>query len=115
MRRGEVWLVKLDPTVGDEIGKNPPAVIVSDDAVGVLALKVIVPMTEWQDYFARRRWMVKLEPNAENGLNKLSAADAFQVNSVSTERFIRQLGTLSDTEMQAITLALALVLEIELD
>ena len=114
MRRGQLWLVKFDPTVGDEIDKTRPAVIVSDDAIGVLALKVIVPMTEWQEYFARRRWMVKLEPSADNGLNKLSAADAFQVNSVSTERFVRQIGTLSDREMQAISLALAMVMGIDL-
>ena len=112
MRRGEVWMVKFDPTVGAEIGKTRPAVIVSDDNVGFLPLKVIVPMTKWQDRYHVAGWMVKLEPNAENGLSQLSAADAFQVNSVSTERFIRQLGTLSDTEMQAITLALALVMEI---
>lgn len=79
MRRGQLWLVKFDPTVGDEIGKTRPAVIVSDDAIGVLALKVIVPMTEWQESFARRRWMVRLEPSTDNGLNKLSAADASQV------------------------------------
>jgi len=44
--RGEVWLINLDPTVGQEIRKTRPAVIVSDDSVGVLPLKVIVPLTE---------------------------------------------------------------------
>ncbi|MGK7901445.1 MAG: type II toxin-antitoxin system PemK/MazF family toxin [Hormoscilla sp.] len=114
MRRGEVWLVTLDPTVGSEMGKTRPAVIVSKDAVGILPLKIIVPMTEWQEYFAELEWMVRVEPSRSNGLNKLSAADAFQLNSVSTERLIRQLGTVDETEMQAITLALALVMEIEL-
>ena len=53
--------------------------------------------------------MVQLEPNAENGLTKLSA-DAFQVRSVCQRRFVQQLGTLSETEMQEITNALAVVL-----
>jgi mRNA-degrading endonuclease toxin of MazEF toxin-antitoxin module len=47
MRRGEIWLINLDPTVGAEIMKTRPAVIVSDDAIGVLLLKVIVPITDW--------------------------------------------------------------------
>jgi hypothetical protein len=36
MGRGEVWLINLDPTVGAEIKKTRPAVIVNDDAVGIL-------------------------------------------------------------------------------
>jgi mRNA interferase MazF len=47
MRRGEVWLINLDPTVGSEIKKTRPAVIVNDDAIGILPLRVIVPITAW--------------------------------------------------------------------
>jgi mRNA interferase MazF len=112
MRRGEVWLVSFDPTTGDEIGKIRPAVIVSKDSIGLLLLKVIVPITKWQDRYVGRDWMVRLEPSAENGLSKLSAADTFQMRSLSQVRFIRQLGTLSDTAMQEITAALAIILNI---
>lgn len=114
MRRGEVWLINLDPTVGAEIKKTRLAVIVNDDAVGILPLKVIVPITEWQNRYALAPWMVRLEPDAENGLDKPSAADAFQVRSVAQERFVRRLGKLSDAAMQEITRALAVVLSIEL-
>ena len=114
MGRGEVWLINLDPTVGAEIKKTRPAVIVNDDAVGILPLKVIVPITEWKDRYAVAPWLVRLEPNAENGLDKPSTADAFQVRSVAQERFVRRLGKLSDTAMQEITRALAVVLSIEL-
>jgi mRNA interferase MazF len=114
MQRSEVWLITLDPTVGAEIKKTRPAVIVNDDAVGILPLKVIVPITDWKDRYAVAPWMVRLEPDAANGLEKPSAADAFQVRSVAQERFVRRLGKLSDTEMQAITEALAAVLSIEL-
>ena len=114
MRRGEVWLINLDPTVGAEIKKTRPAVIVSDDAIGILPLKVIVPITEWKDRYAVAPWLVRLEPDAENGLDKPSAADAFQVRSVAQERFVRRLGKLSDTTMQEVTRALAAVLSIEL-
>ena len=114
MGRGEVWLINLDPTVGAEIKKTRPAVIVNDNAVGILPLKVIVPITEWKDRYAVAPWLVRLEPNAENGLDKPSTADAFQVRSVAQERFVRRLGKLSDTAMQEITRALAVVLSIKL-
>lgn len=114
MRRGEVWLINLDPTVGAETKKTRPAVIVCDDAVGILPLKLVVPVTEWKDRYAVAPWMVRLKPDAENGLYKPSAADAFQVRSVAQERFVRRLGGLSDAAMQEITTALAVVLSIGL-
>ena len=57
MRRGEVWLINLDPTIGAEIRKNRPAVIVSSDTVGVLPLKVVVPLTDWKDHYEIAPWM----------------------------------------------------------
>lgn len=112
MLRGEIWLVTLDPTVGAEIGKTRPAVIISDDGVRILPLKVAVPITVWQNRYINRDWMVQIEPSAENNLTKTSAADTFQVRSLSQERFIRQIGTLSETTMEEITAALATVLNI---
>jgi mRNA interferase MazF len=46
MFRGEVWLVSLDPTSGAEISKTRPCIIVNDNAIGILPLKVIVPVTD---------------------------------------------------------------------
>ena len=113
MHRGEIWLINLDPTVGAEIRKVRPAVIVNDDAVGILPLRVIVPITEWKDKYSVAPWMVRLVPDAENGLDKLSGADTFQVRSLSQARFVQQLGKLSEAAMQEITKALAVVLAIE--
>ena len=113
MRKGEIWLVRLDPTVGDEIGKTRPAVVVSDDEVGNLRLKVIVPITAWNDLFSPLQWMVQLQPTSENGLAKVSAADCFQVRSISQQRFSRQLGTLSETIMEEIAESLIIVLDLD--
>lgn len=113
MHRGEVWLINLDPTAGAEIKKTRPAVIVNDDAVGILPLRVIVPITEWKDRYAVAPWMVPLKPDVHNGLDKLSAADTFQVRSLSQSRFVQQLGKLSAITMQEINRALALVLAID--
>ncbi len=49
MRRGEIWTINLSPTLGAEMQKTRPAVIVNDDEVGILPLKVIVPITDWKD------------------------------------------------------------------
>jgi mRNA interferase MazF len=53
--KGEIWLVNLDPTIGDEIRKLRPAVVVNCDALGVLALRVVVPITGWQSPVPRLR------------------------------------------------------------
>ena len=110
MRRGEVWKINLDPTVGSELQKTRPCVIVSDDAVGLLPLKVIVPLTDWKDRYAAAKWMVRIDSTPINGLSKSSAADAFQVRSVSQQRLVQQLGKITDTQLRQIGEALKAVL-----
>jgi mRNA interferase MazF len=112
MRRSEIWLVCLDPTIGTEISKTRPAVIVNDDRIGILPLKVIVPITDWKEIFATRPWMVCIQPSLENRLNKILGADTFQVRSVSENRLLKKLGKVDNDEMQQISEALALVLAI---
>jgi mRNA interferase MazF len=107
--RGEVWLVSLDPTIGDEIRKVRPAVVMSRDALGILALRVAVPITAWQDRFKGCDWLVRIEPDPQNGLDKPSAADTFQVRSVSARRFIRRMGRLSDGDVVRLTEGLKVV------
>ena len=109
MRKGEVWLVNLDPTIGTEINKTRPAIIDNDDTIGILPLKVIVPITDWKDRYAIRPWMVYLEASLGNGLTKPSAVDTFQVRSVSETRLIKRLGTLSEAEILQVSQALAIV------
>jgi mRNA interferase MazF len=113
MKRSEIWLINLDPTIGAETRKTRPAIIVSSDAVGVLPLIVIVPLTDWKDRYEVAPWMVKLDPDAHNGLEKTSAADTFQVRSLAQERFVRKLGKLDPRRMAQITTGLGLVLEID--
>ena len=75
-------------------------------------MKVIVPLTDWKDRYSIARWMAPVKPSALNGLDKPSAADAFQVRSLAQERFVRRLGQMEDEQMSEIAHALALVLEI---
>jgi mRNA interferase MazF len=112
MLRGESWLVNLEPTVDSEIRKTRPCTIVNDDAIGVLPLKVIVPITDWKETFSIRPWMVRIEPNHENGLIKSSAADTFQIRSVAESRLVRKVGNISDEDLVSIEKALTIVLKL---
>jgi mRNA interferase MazF len=110
MDKGEVWLINLDPTIGSEIRKTRPAVIVNDNAIGVLPLRVIIPLTDWKDRYTIAPWMVRIDPDATNGLSKNSAADAFQIRSVSSERFVNRIGRLSKSDLQDILKAIQVVI-----
>ena len=50
----------LDHTVGAEMNKTRPAVIVSDDRLGKLPLKIIVPVTDWKEHYSVAPWMIAI-------------------------------------------------------
>jgi mRNA interferase MazF len=110
-RRGEIWLVNFDPTVGAEIRKTRPAVVVSSDGIGRLPLKLVAPVTDWNPAFSRNIWHVKIDPDPATGLSKPSAVDALQLRGMAVERFIRKMGAVREELMEAITLAIAAVVE----
>jgi mRNA interferase MazF len=115
MKQGEIWLINLDPTIGAEIQKTRPAVIVNDNLLGKLPLKIIVPITDWKDKYAIAPWMIKLEPDRNNHLSKVSAADCFQVRSVSEQRFVNKLGHISLESLDEIKTGLSRVFSINQD
>lgn len=108
IHRGDVWQVDFDPTVGAEIRKERPAVVVSHDGMGRLPLRLVVPITEWQTRYANFTWFTYLPATPSNGLAKESAADAFQIKSVSEDRFGEKLGMLTVEQMNEIVDAIAL-------
>ncbi len=112
-RRGEVWYVNLEPTQGAELQKMRPCVVISADTVGRLPLRLVVPLTTWQEAFAVRPWLALVEPTTENGLVRDSAADTFQLRSVSLLRFDSRgpMGTLSEEVMKQIISALLLTVD----
>lgn len=110
-RRGEVWLVNFDPTVGAEIKKTRPAVVLSSDAVGRLPIKLVAPVTDWKDYFASNIWHVHIDPDPSNGLSKMSAVDVLQLRGMDRRRFIRKMGEITSTILEEIVLAVAAVVE----
>ncbi len=114
-QQNEIWLINLNPTIGAEIKKTRPAIIVNDNAVGRLPLKIIVPLTDWKDRYEVAPWMVKIEPNKQNKLTKMSSADCFQVRSLSEKRFVKKIGKIDNETSEEIKTALAKVLSIKCD
>ena len=112
MRQGEVWLIDLNPTIGAEINKVRPAVIVNNNIVGSLPLKVVVPLTDWKDKYKAAAWMVKVIPNSRNNLQKPSSADCFQVRSLSEKRFVRKVGEVDPEVKEKMREALVNVIDI---
>jgi mRNA interferase MazF len=93
MKQGEIWQIGLDPAIGAEMKKTRPGLIINVDALGKLPLKIIVPITEWKEHYENYPWMVKIVPSGQNGLFKVSAADCFQIKSLSVARFLTRIGS----------------------
>lgn len=102
MNQGDIWLVNLSPTVGAEITKTRPCVIVSSNEIGILPLKVIAPITDYKPHYDSVPWMVELSPDSVNNLSKRSVVDLFQLRSVSQIRLIKKIGNVSEFEFQRI-------------
>ncbi|NET48274.1 MAG: type II toxin-antitoxin system PemK/MazF family toxin [Merismopedia sp. SIO2A8] len=107
----DTWLVDLNPTIGQEIRKTRPVVVVSANVFNPIALRIVIPVTTWQDKFAQRPFMVPLSANQTTGLNKQSAANVLQIRSLSTQRFSKKLGRISNETMQEILVGLAVCVD----
>jgi len=107
-KRGEIWLVNFDPARGAESNKLRPAVVISEDSIGRLPLRIVVPVTDWKPHYSQLPWLISVPATSENGLLKHSAADTFQTKSVSLQRMIRSIGQITATEVDDIASAIAL-------
>jgi len=107
-----MWLINLDPTIGAEIKKTRPAVIINVDEIGVLPLRIIVPITSWKERYSQAPWLIQITPSKLNGLEKMSAADAFQIRSLSNERFMRRIGEIDSETLSNILEAVRIVIGI---
>jgi mRNA interferase MazF len=100
-RRGDVWLVDLNPVVGHEQGGRRPCLVVSADAYNEqpIAMAIVVPLT------TRDRGLAHQPPvaPATSGLAELSFARPEDVRAVSAGHLVHRLGQATSAEMASIT------------
>jgi mRNA interferase MazF len=94
IRRGDVWLVRLDPTVGSELRKTRPCVVVSPDGLSHLPVHLIVPLTSGS---LPSRFRPDLRFGKRQGLLLPD-----QMRSVDRSRMIRRVGALGEPEMASL-------------
>jgi mRNA interferase MazF len=106
MKRAEVWWVNFDPSMGGEIRKQRPVVIVSNNAANEFLNRIqVVPLTGST---------AKLYPSEAyvTFKGKRSKAMADQLTTVSKKRLINKAGALSAADMQAVDRAISTQLDI---
>ena len=106
MRRGDVWWISFDPSVGGEIKKKRPAVIISNDAANRHLNRVqVVPLTSRVDRVYPSEAVVTVK-------RRQSKAMADQLTTVSKLRLIDQVGRLSAHDMEKVERAVMVQLSL---
>jgi len=113
-RRGDVHWVHLDPTVGSEIAKTRPCLIVSNDRGNQYAGRVTVAAITSRGVERTYPFEVLLQPG-DGGLSETSKVLLDQIRSVDKQRLGRRIGTLSASTMAAVSRAIRLSLGLDDD
>ena len=94
MKTGDIWLVQLDPTVGSEIQKTRPCVVVSpNDMNAHLRTVIVAPMTTGS---RPARFRIALKFQGKHGLILLD-----QIRTLDRARLVKRLGALRPTTLAA--------------
>jgi mRNA interferase MazF len=103
-RRGEVWLVSFDPSIGGEVQKTRPAVVVSNDTANALLNRVqVVPISSQVNRLYPAEALITF-----NRERRKAMAD--QIATVSKWRLLRLLGVIGAMDMEATGRAMRLQL-----
>lgn len=111
VKRGEFWLIKLDPSFGREIRKKRPALIISANAIHQKTPHVIViPVSSQVPQIVGLEMVLVGE---KEGLHKKSVLLPVFIRSIDQERLIKKIGIISKTKLREVETAVKLVLGLE--
>ena len=103
-RRGEVWLVNLDPTIGVEIQKTRPAVIIQNDIQNRYSpLTIVLPLTSAVKRLGPTTVLVH---PPEGGLDRPSVILVNHIRAIDQRRLIKRLGRLTPETLDKVAQAL---------
>jgi mRNA interferase MazF len=108
-KRGDVFLVNFDPTIGAEIQKTRPALILQNDIGNRYSPVTIVAAISSLDGAVVYPTEVPIEPG-EGGVDRRSVVLLNQIRTVDKGRLIRKLGALYEDTMERVALALLISL-----
>jgi mRNA interferase MazF len=98
--RGEIWLVNLDPTVGREIRKTRPCVIIQNNLGNQYApTTIIAPMTST---LYESPITVLIKSSKQNSLSNHSCINLAQIRCVDKRRLVQYIGSLESSDLQAV-------------
>jgi mRNA interferase MazF len=104
IKRYEIYLVKLNPTVGSEIQKTKPCIVVSPNEMNILKTVIIAPMTSKGFDFIFRP---KIKFEKKDGLVLLD-----QIRAVDKTRLVKKLGDVDKETSKEISKILVNMFEI---
>ena len=90
--------------------KTRPAVVL-DHGHPTLGLRIVAPITDWKANYAKSIAKINIPATTANGLSKESAADAYQVKTVSLDRFSSKLGMLPQATVDEVAAAVATIID----
>lgn len=93
-RRGEIWKIRFDKTVGQEIRKERYALVINVPKAGRDKMRIVVPIATGDQRFDHLYWMTRNRRDSTNGLDHDSFVDASQIQAVSLKRFTGRAGSL---------------------
>ena len=98
--RGEIYLVCLDPTIGSEINKTRPALIISNDINNQVAETItVIPITSSTETVYPFETLLYSQ---ESGLSKNSKAKCNQIRTIDKKRLVKSIGKVSIKKLKEV-------------
>lgn len=113
-RSGSIWLVNFDPSIGTEIKKTRPALIISDSEFNEVRQKItLLPITSQMIKATNiSPVVVEVKASSSNSLNRDGTIIAIEPNTFDKKRLVKYLGQLENESLELVKQKLQIYLNI---